>query len=125
LIALATLAGVHGTGTWAADPIWTVLTMQPLLGGLMTCLGVLVSLRASTVRGAQQTLMLVAVGTVVVLFGGMSLLPEETRMWLRQLLAEWSAGALTFAASLAILAVDAALLLAAGARFQRTRLSLD
>lgn len=69
--------------------------------------------------------MLASIGTVVVLFGGMSLLPEETRKWLRQLMAEWSAGTLLSAVSFTIFAVNAALLCAANSRFKRAKLSLD
>ncbi|MDE3110815.1 MAG: hypothetical protein KGL02_12850, partial [Acidobacteriota bacterium] len=49
------------TATWLG-----VLLAPPLLGGAVAAAGVLVSLRAATVRSAQQTL---ALGTVVIFLG--------------------------------------------------------
>lgn len=102
-----------------------LLLGPPLVAGAVATAGVLVSLHASTVRHAQQTL---TVGFMVVFLGivfGSSALPESWKLWFAQTLATWSAAGLIFAAAAVLFAIDLALLLAGMARFQRTRLVLD
>jgi ABC-2 type transport system permease protein len=105
---------------------WLVLLLgPPLAAGLVATAGVLVSLHATTVRQAQQTL---AVGFMVVSFGtifGSSQVPAAWKAWFGGILVSWSATGLVAAAAGVVLMVDLALLLACMARFQRARLTLD
>jgi ABC-2 type transport system permease protein len=97
----------------------------PLLGAGVTAAGVFVSLRAATVRNAQQTLSL----ALVVIFLGMSLgagaLPADVKRWFTQILVTWSATQLILAAIAVVAAIDVVLVLGAMGRFQRSKLILD
>ena len=105
--------------TWVGAGI-----LVPLVALLAANLGVLVSLRAGTVRQAQQTLGIVSMVIVFGLGYGVQALPPSVR----QVLASAVAGSATTAvvAVGALMAVaNALVLLIARARFQRTRLILD
>ena len=87
--------------------------------------GVLISLRAATVRQAQQTL---SIATLVLLFIpvlGIQALPPEGKMRLYALVQEGETGKVVTIAAAVLLVLDASLLAAAAARFQRARLALD
>lgn len=84
--------------------------------------GVLVSLRAPSVRQAQQTL---GIGMMLVLFVplfGVRALPQSTQAALARLLSQASVWEAVAVGAVALLAVAAALLAAARARFRRSRL---
>jgi len=87
--------------------------------------GILVSLRAATVRQAQQTLNvgLLAVGLVVIF--AFSFLPDAWRDSLRDAVFSASVAQLLLAAGALLLAADVALIALAVARFRRSRLVLD
>lgn len=97
----------------------------PLVGSAVATAGVFVSLHAATVRAAQQTL----AGALAVLFIGatfaISSLPERWKAQVLQILITWSPWEWMLLAAGIVLAVDALLVLAAMARFQRSRLVLD
>lgn len=103
---------------------WGSVALSLLGAALAAHLGVLVSLRAPTVRQAQQTLSLVAmVIPFLVVYGG-RVLPDEIRMRL----IEWA----TMTENVSILIVlsvlgllNVGLLLLATIRFRRDRLILD
>ena len=102
-----------------------VLLAPPLMGGAVAAAGVLVSLRAATVRSAQQTL---AIGTVVIFLAvsfGAGALPAGVREWFTRILLTWSGTEVTLAGCAIVLAVDLLLVLAAMGRFQRAKLVLD
>jgi len=87
--------------------------------------GVLVSLRAGTVRQAQQTL---SIGVMILLFGtvyGLRALPQAAQLRLLELLSALGTGGLVLAIGTILLIIDVALFWAASARFQRDRLILD
>jgi ABC-2 type transport system permease protein len=110
----------HDTASWL-----TLLSGPPLLGGLVATAGVLVSLHATTVRQAQQTL---GIGLVVAIFltiFGSSMLPAEWKTWLTRIVLTWSQTDLVLAAAGVLLAIDIAFLFAGMARFQRAKLVLD
>lgn len=91
----------------------------------MAAAGVLVSLRAPTVRQAAQAL---SAGVMVLLFVpmfGIRALPAATRAEWAVRLAALDAGALAAAAALLLVLLDALLLAACFARFRRARLVLD
>lgn len=102
-----------------------VVLVSLLFGLLMASAGVLVSLRASTVRQAQQTL---AFGFVILVFGGTYAaheIPSAWTAWLARTAATSGAMSLVLAAAGILLAIDLLLLGAAMARFKRSRLVLD
>lgn len=136
LIAIATaIAGIitvnaanwHGQILMFHDVAsWLALILGPLLlGAAVSSAGVFVSLRAATVRQAQQTL---GVGLMVLIFAlifGYGALPAEWKARVAQIAFGWSAMELVLLGAAIILAIDAALILAAMARFQRAKLVLD
>jgi ABC-2 type transport system permease protein len=105
---------------------WLVLLLAPpLAAGAVATAGVLVSLRATTVRQAQQTLM---VAVLVLVAGGIfasNFLPVTWKEWFFGIWMVWSPASLVLAAAGLVLAIDLLLLLAGMARFQRARLVLD
>jgi ABC-2 type transport system permease protein len=110
----------HDEASWLI-----VLLGPPLMGGVVATAGVLVSLHATTVRQAQQTL---AVGFMVLILGsvfGGSALPAEWRIWFARILLTWTMTGLVLAAAGVVLAIDLVLLAAGMARFQRAKLVLD
>lgn len=102
-----------------------ILGLSFLGATLAASAGVLVSLRAATVRQAQQTLSIAIMILLFVPIYGVQALPEEWKMRL----AQWVAGSeipqiiVSVCAGLAI--VDLLLIVAARSRFQRSRLILD
>lgn len=88
-------------------------------------LGVLVSLRASSVRQAQQTLMVIVLVLFLVPTFGLRALPDP---WLQKvvwLLVTGDPGTVALVASTVLAGLDAVLLALAASRFQRHRLLLD
>jgi len=128
LLGLVTVNLAHGRGELLLYPpaVGLGIVGFSLLGaGLVASAGVLVSLRASSVRQAQQTLSIAIMLLLFVpIFGGQAL-PAEWRARLAQALvvADVTKILLTVVAALAVL--DMALLAAAMIRFQRARLILD
>ena len=95
------------------------------MAGAVATAGVLVSLHATTVRQAQQTLMVaVMVATFGTIFGG-NVLPVEWKTWLARSVATWPPANLVLAVAAVLLAIDLVFLFAGIARFQRARLVLD
>lgn len=97
-----------------------------LLGsGLVAGLGILISLRAATVRQAQQML-LVPITVVLMLpsLGSMILPPDLQARFFKWLVEADVTGVVLLVLAM-VLVIDVALLLAALARFQRARLILD
>ncbi|MGE0544196.1 MAG: ABC transporter permease [Dehalococcoidia bacterium] len=92
---------------------------------LVATAGMLVSLRASTVRQAQQILNigLLLIGLVVI--GAVSIPPERGRERIGDAHASASAAQLLLAGVLLFLMIDAAVLGVALARFRRPRLAVD
>ena len=87
--------------------------------------GILVSLRAPTVRQAQQIL---SIAVMVVMFGaiyGLGVLPTSWRAALTYALSATAQGRLILGAGALLALLDAGLLLAGLARFRRARLILD
>ena len=96
-----------------------------LTAGLAASAGVLVSLRASTVRQAQQVM---SIATMVLLFVpifGVQALPAEVKGRLAGTLATMDVTRIVLIAAAVLAVLDAGLLAAAMARFQRARLILD
>jgi ABC-2 type transport system permease protein len=110
----------HDAASWLA-----LILGPPLLGAAMASAGVFVSLHAATVRQAQQTL---GVGLMVLIFGtvfSFGALPAAWKAQLVQMLFGWSLTKLISLVAAVVLAIDLALVFAAMARFQRSKLVLD
>ena len=110
----------HDAASWLI-----ILLGPPLMGGVVATAGVLVSLRAATVRHAQQTL---AVAFAVLFLGavfGSNRLPADWKAWFARIIFTWPQTELVLAAAGLLLAIDLALLFAGMARFQRSKLVLD
>lgn len=100
-----------------------VLTL--LTSALTAAAGVLISLRATTARQAQQTL---GMAFIALLFGGVfgfRLVPAAIRKQVLAALASFGGTRIALIAMAVLLAADIVLVLAAMARFQRARLILD
>jgi ABC-2 type transport system permease protein len=105
---------------------WLILLLAPpLAAGAVATAGVLVSLHATTVRQAQQTLMVAVLVLVAGSIFASNFLPMAWKEWFFGIWSAWSAASLVLAAAGVVLALDLLLLLAGMARFQRARLVLD
>ncbi len=127
-VGLVTVNVFHGDGSIVLYPpeLAIALLVFGFLGSaLMACAGVLVSLRAATTRQAAQTLSLAIVGVLFVPIVVLELVPEAWRTALAALLRGFDTPAAGLLGAGLLAFVDAALLLAAAARFRRTRLLLD
>jgi ABC-2 type transport system permease protein len=102
-----------------------LILLPPLIGGAVASAGVFLSLRAATVRQAQQSLMFVIAASVLAVGLGVPALPENVKLWFARTLAAWSAAEVVLAASAVVLIFDLVLVLAAVNRFQRSKLVLD
>ena len=109
-----------------SSPILAVIAVGSLLMGLLTAAaGVLVSLRAATVRSAAQIFSMI---TLAVFAGGpllLKVLPDAARARIERTLVGIDVAAVGIAAALVVLGVDVALLLLGIARFQRKKLILE
>jgi ABC-2 type transport system permease protein len=101
------------------------LLLSFLAAGLAATAGVLVSLRAATVRQAAQTMSIaIMVLLFVPIFGFQALPPatvNEVMLWVEEV----GVNGLVLVVALGLALLDAALLAAAMARFQRAKLILD
>lgn len=107
---------------------WTFpagLLLSLLLALLMSTVGVLVSLNAPTARSAYQRLSIVVMAVWLLPTIGLQFLPEALRAQLFRSVSGLSLGPVLLAGLAFLLAVDAALLLVAMARFKRSRLILE
>lgn len=109
--------------TW--DVFIGILLISLLGSGLAACAGVLVSLRAATVRQAQQTLSIsIMVGFFALIFG-LQALPAQWKAFLVMGLSDVSLSGMIIFVAVGLLILDVVLLAAAMARFKRARLILD
>ena len=108
---------------------WRFAVGAPLLAflgaGLAATAGVLVSLRAQTVRQAAQTLNVGVLLLVFIPVLGMQALPEAWQAQLGAWTATTGVDGLLWVSAAALAALDLAFLAAAFARFRRARLVLD
>jgi len=115
---------------YRADVMLSGLGLSLLVASLASTIGVLISLRASSVKQAQQTLglavFLLAWGPIL----GLQVLPDEWKAGLGEMLKTLLTQGVgltqvTLVVAAALVALNAGLLAVAMARFQRTRLILD
>jgi ABC-2 type transport system permease protein len=127
-LSLVTVNVAARSGPFLMFP-WTFAVGAPLLAllgaGLSATAGVLVSLRAPTVRQAAQTL---NVGILLLIFIpvlGMQALPDAWRSQIGAWAMSVGIDGLLWVAAALLAVLDMALLAAAAARFRRARLVLD
>lgn len=127
LLGLITINVVHWQGRPIFYPAATglgIVGLSFLVAMLAAGLGVLVSLRAATVRQAQQTFSIAFFLLFIPLFV-LPMLPEEWQARLIDLAANADFGAIVSIVAITLLVIDVILILAAMARFKRDRLILD
>jgi len=128
LMGLLTVNLVHGRGelllySWKFT--LSILALSWLGSWLAAGAGVLVSLRSSTVRQAQQVMMLTIMLLLFVPVYGVQLLPGEWRAQIAGTLAAGGATRLVVVIIVALTVVDVSLIAAAMTRFRRARLILN
>ena len=128
LTGLVTVNAAHGHGEFLFYPVsgflWGMI-LCILASGLIAGIGVLVSIRASTVRQAHQTL---SFGIIAVAFTPMialKVIPKATRISLMSSFSGIDGNTLLLAIALVLLAVNALILWTASQRFVRVKMSLD
>ena len=124
---LLTVNLVHGRGElllYSWNFTIGILALSWLGAWLAAGAGVLVSLRAATVRHAQQVLMLAIMLLLFVPVYGVKLLPAEWRAQIAGTLAAGGAARLVLMIIVTLTVVDTSLIIAAMARFRRARLIL-
>ena len=128
LLGLVIVNLVHGAGELLLYPLNVavgIVALTLLGAGLSAGAGVLVSLRASTVRQAQQTLSIAIMLLLFVPVFGFQALPDEWKMHLAEQFVNLSVTRVIVIASLLLVALNVGLLAAATGRFRRARLILD
>jgi ABC-2 type transport system permease protein len=102
----------------------SILGLSFLVSLLSAALGVLFSLRAATVRQAQQTFNLIFLLMFIPIFV-FPRLPQEIQAWALETVSRASASSLALSAAALLLVINLALIALAMRRFQRARLILD
>ena len=128
ILGLVTVNVAHGEGEILLYPASTALggaVVSLLTAGLAAGFGVLVSLRAPTVRQAQQTLGMITMVIVWLPILGLNLLPKEWRAAMGRLAGDIDARQALLWGALVLAVANVALVAAARARFRRARLILD
>jgi ABC-2 type transport system permease protein len=127
LLALITINVAFGRGRLLLYPVdiaLGIVGLSFLIALLAAGLGVLISLRAATVRQAQQTFSIINLVLFIPLFV-FPALPDEVKARIMQVLSQVNADMLAILVPAGLALVDIALVAAALVRFQRARLILD
>lgn len=109
-------------------PLGTVLgflSLTFLSAGLGAAAGILVSLKAPTVRQAQQSLTLTIMALFLAPVFGLQLLPVRWSNWLYEIVLKWNPTEVIQVGIVLLALIDLALISAAMARFRRSRLMTD
>lgn len=125
LITLNLSEGSEGLLLFAPDVALGIVVFSLLSSGLAAGVGVLVSLRAATVRQAQQALSIAVMILLFVPIFGLRQLPEAWTVHLLQTINEIGVVPIIGIVALVLFLLDVALFAAALARFRRARLILD
>ncbi len=128
LMGVITVNLFYGKGTfifYSWDVFLGIILISFLGSGLASCAGVLVSLRAATVRQAQQTLSIAILAIFFAMLLGLQALPDSWSTSLISGLSGISLFGIIGIACIILLLLDLILLAAAAARFKRARLILD
>ena len=128
MLGLITVNIAHGEGRlllYPADICAAGAVLSIMTACFAASLGVLISLRASTVRQAQQTL---TIGIIIIAFTPgilAEVLPDAAKHSISSVLDSVGMGRLFLVTVAVLLISDSILILAAKARFKRTKLILD
>ena len=128
LLGVGTANLAHGQGRLLFYPptVGLGIVGLSLLGaGLAAATGILVSLRAATVRQAQQTLSIAIMLLLFVPILGTQALPEEWKARLSETFMAMDIISLVVMAAMVLVVLNAGLFAAAMARFRRAQLILD
>lgn len=128
LMGMVTVNITHSNGELLLYPGFVALgavIFASLSALLAASVGILVSLRAATVRQAQQQLSLAFVALTLIPSIGSTLLPDRLRLSLFLSLRNTEMTQFFFIILIGLFAVDIGLLLLAMSRFRRSRLILD
>ena len=128
LIGAVTVNIAHWSGRVLFYPAQSALggvALSLLGGGLAATAGVIVSLRAASVRQAAQTMSLAIMVLLFVPIFGFQALPAAWKARLAQSVAHLDVGQAILIGVIALFVLDALALIAAMARFKRARLILD
>jgi ABC-2 type transport system permease protein len=128
LLGLISINLVHGgNGILVYEPRMGlgIILSSMLSAGLSAGVGVLVSLRASSVRQAQQTLGLAIMLVIFVPIFGLQALPTDIQMEIANILLELDSWRVLSIILIILVGVDTTLIGVAMARFQRNKLILD
>lgn len=127
VLALVVVNVLHGHGHLLLYPA-TIAVGSVVIGllaaSLVAFIGVLVSLRAQTVKQAQQVLTTGLMVLVFVPLFGVKLVPQSVKVWFNSNVMSHGSGALLATITVALLVMDVALCLLCLARFQREKLML-
>jgi ABC-2 type transport system permease protein len=127
IIGLITVNLIHGNGEvylFSPTQVLTMIVFTPLAAGLMASIGIHVSLRAKTVKQAQQTL---STAVLILLIVPAILFPTIPREWQAtalQFIRSQNRGYALGALASAMVILQALLFVIAAARFRRGRLIL-
>ncbi|MGQ9555278.1 MAG: ABC transporter permease [Anaerolineae bacterium] len=128
LLGVVTVNIANRGGGFVFYPAWMALAILlfSLLGsGLAANAGTLISLRAATVRQAQQIMSMAILALVLLPIFGLQALPQAWQQSLFALFSESNVIAIVLEGAAILLLLDAILLAVSMARFQRPRLILD
>lgn len=128
VLGLVTVNLVHGKGElllYSPMIAVSIIGLMFLGAGLAAGAGVLVSLRASSVRQAQQTMTIAIMLLLFVPIYSVQALPENWKMPIAKLFINANTTQLVFIAITVLVVIDILLFVAAMARFKRARLILD
>ena len=128
LLALITVNVASGGGELLLYPpaIGLGIAVSSLLTAWLAAgVGVLVSLRASSVRQAQQSMSIAIMLLLFVPVFGVQALPDEWKAHLAEILTAVNVTTAVLVAAVLVVVLDVGLLAGARARFQRARLILD
>lgn len=128
LVALVTVNFVDGKGELLLYPAAIALggmVLSLLTATLAASIGVIVSLRSQTVRQAAQLLAFVSIALTWIPIFGFGLLPTELQANLLKSAMSANGTQLFLTSAIVLVVLDVGLLVAAMARFKRSRLILD
>jgi ABC-2 type transport system permease protein len=128
LVGLVTVNFAYGNGELLFYPATITvggMVLSLLTATLAASTGVLVSLRAATVRQAAQQLVFASIALTWLPIFGFGLLPNEWQASLLKLLMSANATQIFLMVVIVLVVLDVGLLLVAMLRFQRSRLILD
>jgi ABC-2 type transport system permease protein len=128
VVALLTVNLLYGNGGllwYSTDTLLIGTTLSLLVATLVTTGGCLISLRASTVRQAQQTISMLFMVPWFALMFGAQLIPADWTAGVSAVFSTMSFTSILALAEVLLAIVDAGLIAVTMARFKRAKLAID